>query len=73
MADITIEVYCECGNLLSSSTTKRGDIEVEPCEKCCEKARYDGYDEGYQDSMAIADNEKARLVVVTDNKGRETE
>ena len=48
MADITIEVYCECGNLLSSTTTKRGDIEVEPCEKCCEKARDDGYDEGYQ-------------------------
>jgi hypothetical protein len=45
MATIDFEVYCECGNMLSSTTDRRGNVEVEPCDKCMQEK----YDEGYKD------------------------
>ena len=48
MPTIEFEVYCECGNLLSGKG-ERGGIEVEPCEKCLETARKEGWDEGYNE------------------------
>ena len=50
--NIDVEVWCSCGEGLcnQSSTAKRGTgVEVEPCEKCLEVARKEGYDEGYDE------------------------
>ena len=45
-----IEVWCSCGNGLCRQSTG-GDkcVTVEPCEKCLEIAKTEGYDEGYDD------------------------
>lgn len=47
MADITIEVYCECGRLLGSSPMRNNNIEVEPCPDCAKESFNEGYDKGY--------------------------
>jgi len=49
---IEIEIWCSCGNgLCSQSTVKRSrygeGFVVEPCEKCLERARDEGYAEGH--------------------------
>ena len=50
MPSIEFEVWCSCGNGLCNQTTEvRGGICVEPCEKCLEKARDEGYDNGYSE------------------------
>lgn len=54
MPSIEFEVWCDCGNGLCNSTTvdigKYGTrVTLEPCEKCLEKKRQEGYDEGYSD------------------------
>lgn len=50
--DIEFEVYCTCGeglcrNTKTGSTKYRGIpfIEVDPCEKCLEKAKTEGRQE----------------------------
>lgn len=48
MPTIEFEVYCECGELLNCEEI-RGGIEVEPCEKCLEVAKKEGWDEGYDE------------------------
>ena len=55
MPEITtsFEVYCGscgaglCGNSRNASTRRGEAIEVEPCETCLEKARDEGYENGY--------------------------
>lgn len=46
------EVWCNCGRRLCNSTTvdssgRRGpSLTIEPCERCLEKAKAEGYEEG---------------------------
>lgn len=52
MPSIEFSVYCRCGNGLCNSTSVsmgRSDVivTVEPCEKCAEKYRDEGYDKGF--------------------------
>lgn len=57
MPDVTfqIEVYCDtCGEGLCNQTTftetrhrHEPSLRVEVCQKCLERARSEGYDEGY--------------------------
>lgn len=55
---IEIEVFCSCGEGLCHQSTgdsgtiigyrNRGpSITVEPCEKCQDRARQEGYQDGY--------------------------
>lgn len=55
--NINIEIYCSCGNGLcnqtsSGSTKGRGQeyFTVEPCDKCLEFAKENGYSKGYKDA-----------------------
>lgn len=48
MPAIEFEVWCSCrAGLCNQTTNVRGGIEVEPCEKCLEKAKKEGHEEGY--------------------------
>jgi len=48
MPSVEFEVWCSCGNGLCNQTKDvKGGFEVEPCEKCLEKAKEDGRDSGY--------------------------
>lgn len=53
--EIEVEVWCSCGEGLCSQSrthrTGRG-VEVEPCEKCLEQARKEGFDDGYEQGRA---------------------
>ena len=50
MPSIEFEVWCSCGNGLCGQAKDRKDgIEVEPCKKCLEAAREEGYNEGYNE------------------------
>ena len=57
-ADVEIEIYCgTCGaglcNQSSASRTRTrraSAIDVEVCSKCAEKAKDEGYKEGYADA-----------------------
>lgn len=56
--ELEFEVYCECGaGLCSQSSTRTSltrsspQVIVEPCSRCTEKARDDGYTQGYQDGQ----------------------
>jgi len=52
--EVEFDVYCSCGNPLCNQTEiveskyKKGlsQVVIEPCERCLEKARDEGYDEG---------------------------
>jgi hypothetical protein len=49
---LDFEVYCTCGNGLCSQSrvsTIRGysQVEVTPCKICLEKAKDEGYNDGY--------------------------
>lgn len=52
--EVDFDVYCSCGNGLCNQTevvlSRRKDglpqVVIEPCERCLEKTRDDGYDEG---------------------------
>jgi len=53
--DVNIEVWCSCGEGLCGQTrAQRGSFTVEPCEKCLENARQEGYDEGHEDGYLAA-------------------
>ena len=64
MVDVDFSVYCAkcgaglCGN--RSTDDKRMKMDVEPCDKCLENARDDGYssghDEGYQKGIERGGN-----------------
>lgn len=58
MAEISIEVYCSCGNGLCNQTTckKYGVITIEPCEDCLQKAKEEGYNAGAHDGQNERDN-----------------
>ena len=46
MPSVEFEVWCSCGNGLCNQTKDvNGGIEVEPCEKCLDKAHTEGYAE----------------------------
>lgn len=55
MSEITVDIVveCSCGNNLSGQAAGGSDykgnpvITVEPCEKCMERARNEGYAEGF--------------------------
>ena len=52
MPSIDFEVWCSCGVGLCTETkvvvTGRGvSLEIQPCEKCMEAARSEGYDDGF--------------------------
>ncbi len=58
MPAIEFEVWCSCGNgLCNQCSETRGGIAVEPCEKCIEEAKTEGYDEGYDEGYNIRDGE----------------
>ena len=58
LIEIEFEVWCSCGNGLCNQTRDRkGGIEVEPCEKCLEKAREEGKEEGYNERDMEVGNE----------------
>lgn len=55
MPVLEFEVWCSCGNGLCGQCKEvRGGIEVEPCEKCMEKAQGEGYGQGYDEGQAAA-------------------
>lgn len=43
----SIDLYCDvCGNELGVSISyNRNRVEIEPCDKCIEQAKQDGYNE----------------------------
>ncbi|HAX99315.1 MAG TPA: hypothetical protein DCY12_10630 [Candidatus Atribacteria bacterium] len=53
MAEISIEVYCSCGNGLCHQTKckRYGQIIIEPCEDCLKKAKEEGHEEGYEQAL----------------------
>lgn len=51
---LEFEVFCSCGNGLCNNTIEGANrhsqyITVEPCEKCLNIAREEGYEEGYEE------------------------
>ena len=60
MPHIEFEVWCSCGNGLCNQTSEtRGGISVEPCEKCLDVARSEGYEEGHEEGYNERDKEAA--------------
>ena len=58
---VDIEVWCSCGEGLcnqSSAHLYKQGVVVDPCEKCLEEARKEGYDEGYSDGIASQPSEE---------------
>jgi hypothetical protein len=58
MPEMTVEfyVYCDCGEHMCGKTTVKDggrvpSVVVDPCPRCMERARNDGYDEGYEDGL----------------------
>lgn len=54
--NIDFEVWCSCGNSLcnQASTNNSGkspSVTIEPCEKCINSARDEGYDDGYEQGL----------------------
>lgn len=51
MIDVTVEVdtWCDCGDELegTASIGKDGSITLEPCAGCIEKARDEGFEDGF--------------------------
>ncbi len=53
---VNIELYCAgcrqgiCNNATAGTTKTRREacFDIEPCEKCLQRAREEGYEEGYQ-------------------------
>ena len=57
-ASIDVGVWCSgCGAGLcrQSSTVNGHDVTVEPCEKCLDVARGEGYEEGYEAAIKEKD------------------
>ena len=53
MPSIEFEIWCSCGNGLCNQTENiKGGIEIDPCKKCIEQARNEGYDQGYSDRQS---------------------
>ena len=53
---VEFEVYCSCGEGLCGQSIgdngHRGPrVTVEPCPKCLEMARGEGYDKGHEDAQ----------------------
>jgi hypothetical protein len=50
--EVNVEIWCSCGEgLCNQSWSHEGGIQVEPCNKCLEKAKDDGYDEGHKEGF----------------------
>jgi len=46
MPHLEFEVWCSCGNGLCNQCKEvKGGISVEPCERCLEAARNEGYND----------------------------
>lgn len=61
-ADCEFDVYCECGAGLCLQSTTSDDsrgrrLTVEPCEKCLENSKSEGYDEGYEEARKEFEDE----------------
>lgn len=60
MPDVTIniEIYCDrCGDGLCNQSTftttrmrREPSFRIEPCKKCLEAAKQDGYSDGFEDA-----------------------
>lgn len=71
MPDVTIEVevYCEsCGEGLCNQTTfcetyhrRCPSFRVEPCQRCLDAAKREGYDEGYDEGYEVGIEKRATL------------
>ena len=45
---IDVSVWCSCGEgLCSQATGGDGTLEMEPCQKCVENARSEGFEDGF--------------------------
>ncbi len=62
---VEFEVWCGCGNGLCGQVTTRvsanrsiPQIVVEPCERCLDKARDEGEDDGYAQAERAAEQDK---------------
>lgn len=43
-----IEIWCSCGKgLCEQSVGGEGFIQIDPCENCLEKAKDEGYEQGF--------------------------
>jgi len=62
--DLDFEVYCaECGaglcNQSDAESTSRGfKVTIEPCKRCLEDARQEGFDKGHDEGYSEASNDK---------------
>jgi hypothetical protein len=61
--DVEFEVWCSCGEGLcgQSEGNNRGrngspGVIVEPCQKCLDTAKNEGYENGYQDAEDSCQN-----------------
>ncbi len=54
-----IPVRCNsCDATLDAQFDRRGVLCIDPCEKCLEAKRKDGYDEGYSEAKEAFDKEE---------------
>ena len=65
-ADIDISIYCEtCGAGICNNATVRANgvtLDIEPCERCLENARDEGYNEGLE--AGRKENEYPRTQII---------
>jgi len=60
---LDFEVFCSCGRgLCNQSEVQSGrwspKVVVEPCSRCLEEAKQEGYDLGYRDGLRDAKREE---------------
>ena len=59
---VEIEVYCSCGEGLCNQSDAQQPfrqsrrVVVEPCKRCIDAAKSEGYDEGYSTAEIDAEN-----------------
>ena len=58
--DVDFQVWCSCGEGLCHATSCRGShVTVEPCPVCLEKAKEEGYSDGYDAGTYAAEAKEA--------------
>jgi exonuclease VII small subunit len=60
---IDVDVVCDCGNTLNA-TYHRGELVVDPCDDCMQRAQEDvpdNYDAGFEEGAASRDDDVIQL------------